>query len=107
MTNLTEKGRPEPRDQRLVARVTPTDKALIERAALLSGTTVSGFVVSTLRRRAQEAIQQHSEMELSDRDREALVSALLEQEPEPSEAMKRAARAHDSIRVGRPPGASE
>lgn len=96
MATPKRKVQRERRDRRLEARVTNTDKALIEHAAFLSGDTVSGFVVSTLRRRAKDVIQQHREMDLSDRDREVLVSGLLEQDPEPNEAMKRAARAHDA-----------
>lgn len=86
----------ERRTQRLDARVTSTDKELIERAASISGNTLTGFVVSTLRRTAHEVIRSHEEMQLTERDRETLVAALLEEDPQPAEAMVRAARAHDA-----------
>ena len=86
----------ERRTQRLDARVTAEDKQLFSRAAALAGTTLSGFVVTQLRMAARDVIRKHETMDLTDRDREALVSALLEENPQPNAALQRAARAHDT-----------
>lgn len=90
MTSATRGSR---RDRRLDARVTAEDKSLFERAAALSGRSMSSFVVNTLREAARRVIREHETMQLSGRDRRAFVSALLE-DAEPAEPLRRAARAY-------------
>lgn len=90
MTTATPESR---RDQRLDARVTAEDKSLVQRAAALSGRSTTSFVVSTLREAARRVIREHETMQLSERDRQAFVSALLE-DAEPAEPLRRAARAY-------------
>ena len=90
MTAATQGSR---RDQRLDARVTAEDKSLFERAAALTGRSTTSFVVSTLREAARRIIRENETMQLSERDRQAFVSALLE-EAEPAEPLRRAARAY-------------
>lgn len=79
------------RDKRLDARVTAEEKRLFERAAALTGRTTTGFVVSSVLEAARRVIREHESMQLSARDREAVVAALLDPQA-PSEALSRAAR---------------
>ena len=82
-----------------VARINfrlPTDiKDVIERAALVSGQTMTDFAIQTLVRTAQEVLERQQTRTLSDRDRDIFL-ALLDDETEPNEALRSAfaARAH-------------
>jgi uncharacterized protein (DUF1778 family) len=69
------------RGERLEARVTSEQKLLIERAAALQGRTVTDFVLSTVQEAARKAIDEHQRLELSARDSEAFVEALLNPAP--------------------------
>ena len=69
------------RAARLEARVTPEQKSLIERAAALQGRTVTDFVLSSVQDAARRAIDEHDRIELSVRDSEAFVDALLNPRP--------------------------
>jgi uncharacterized protein (DUF1778 family) len=75
----THRGRV--RAQRLEARVTAEQKHLIERAAALQGRTVTDFVLTSLQDAARRAIEEHREFQLSVRDSEAFVEALLNPKP--------------------------
>ena len=65
------------RAQRLEARVTAEQKNLIERAAALQGRTITDFVLTSVRDAARRTIEEHQQLELSVRDSEAFVEALL------------------------------
>jgi uncharacterized protein (DUF1778 family) len=65
------------RAQRLEARVTREQKTLIERAAALQGRTVTDFVLTSVQEAARRAIAEHQQLELSVRDSEAFVDAML------------------------------
>jgi len=69
------------RTQRLEARVTAEQKMLIERAAALQGRTVTDFVLTSVQDAARRAIEDHRQIELSVRDSEAFVEALLNPKP--------------------------
>jgi uncharacterized protein (DUF1778 family) len=69
------------RAQRLEARVTAEQKTLIERAAALQGRTVTDFVLTSVQDAARRAIEEHQQLELSVRDSEAVVEALLNPQP--------------------------
>jgi len=69
------------RSERLEARVTAEQKALIERAAALQGRTVTDFVLTSVQEAARRAIEDHRQLELSMRDSEAFVDALLNPKP--------------------------
>ncbi|MCU0749061.1 MAG: DUF1778 domain-containing protein, partial [Akkermansiaceae bacterium] len=56
------------RSDRLVARITPEDKSLLNRAAALEGSSVASFVVSHLRDAAQEVIRRHDSIQLNEAD---------------------------------------
>jgi uncharacterized protein (DUF1778 family) len=69
------------RSERLEARVTAEQKALIERAAALQGRTVTDFVLTSVQEAARRAIEDNQQLELSLRDSEAFVDALLNPQP--------------------------
>lgn len=69
------------RAQRLETRVTQEQKTLIERAAALQGRTVTDFVLTSVQDAARRAIEEHRQLELSVRDSEAFVEALLNPKP--------------------------
>ncbi|MDP2793448.1 MAG: DUF1778 domain-containing protein [Sulfurisoma sp.] len=73
---------------RINLRTSPEAKALIERAAALMGTTVSGFMLQNAYEAAQRLVTQHETITLSDRDRDTFLAAL-ENPPEPTEALRR------------------
>jgi uncharacterized protein (DUF1778 family) len=69
------------RGERLEARITADQKTLIERAAALQGRTVTDFVLASLQDAARRAIEEHQRIELSIRDSEAFVDALINPRP--------------------------
>ena len=69
------------RGERLETRVTADQKSLIERAAALQGRTVTDFVLSSVQEAARRAIEEHQRLDLSVRDSEAFVEALLKPRP--------------------------
>ena len=83
---------------RLSFRVNASIKSLIERAAEYSGETVTSYAISTLVRDARQVVQAHEMTVLSDRDRDRFL-ALLDNPPEPNEALRRAFQAHDELVV--------
>lgn len=89
---LKRRSGPHARKQeRLEARITPTQKRLIERAAELKGTTVTQFVVASAQQAATDTIQNFEVLRLRDEAREVFVNALLNP-PAPNEAARAAAR---------------
>jgi uncharacterized protein (DUF1778 family) len=82
MTDLALKPAPgRVRAERLEARVTTEQKALIEHAAALQGRTVTDFVLTSVQEAARRAIEDHQRQDLSVRDRRAFVDALLNPRP--------------------------
>ena len=69
------------RAQRLETRVTAEQKNLIERAAALQGRSLTDFVLTSVQDAARRAIEEHHQLELSVRDSEAFVDALLNPKP--------------------------
>jgi uncharacterized protein (DUF1778 family) len=61
--------------------VTAEQKRLIERAAALQGRTLTDFVLTSVQDAARRAIEAHQQLELSVRDSEAFVDALLTPKP--------------------------
>jgi uncharacterized protein (DUF1778 family) len=66
-------------------------KHFIERAAIVSGMTITDFAISSLVERAQEILDRHSQRILTDRDRDLFLS-LLAEDAEPNSALKQAAQ---------------
>lgn len=73
---------------RINLRTSHESKALIERAAALMGTTVSGFMLQNAYEAAQRLVALHETITLSDRDRDTFLAAL-ENPQEPTEALRR------------------
>ncbi len=69
------------RGERLEALVTAEQKRLIERAAALQGRTVTDFVLTSVQNAARRAIEEHEILNLSLRNSQAFVEALLEPAP--------------------------
>jgi len=69
------------RSERLETRVTAEQKRLIEQAAALQGRTLTDFVLTSAQEAARRTIDDHGRLELSLRDSEAFVEALLNPKP--------------------------
>jgi uncharacterized protein (DUF1778 family) len=78
---------------RIEARVSPQQKRLFERAAAIEGVTLTDFAISSMKRAATSAVQEHTRIELSERNQRAFVEALTNP-PEPNEALRKAAKAY-------------
>jgi uncharacterized protein (DUF1778 family) len=86
--------RPKAED-RIDARLPTETKQLIERAAALSGVTLSDFVVSKAYEAAQVLVREHEGWVLNRRQSKAFVEALLNP-PEPNEVLQAAATRYRS-----------
>ncbi len=74
---------------RLNFRLPPEIKERIENAALVSGVTVTDFAITALANTAEEVLEKHQTRVLSNRDRDIFL-AMLEDDSEPNEALKKA-----------------
>jgi uncharacterized protein (DUF1778 family) len=74
-------------------------KSLIERAAALTGQTVTDFAVSNLVQLAVETIDRHQRLEMTDRDRDRFLAAL-DRPPKSLPELERAARLHARMTRG-------
>ncbi|MGK2951836.1 MAG: DUF1778 domain-containing protein [Thiobacillus sp.] len=81
------------RGARLEARVPAAQKSLLQHSAVLSGRTLSEFVVTSAQDAARRVIAEHESIRLSREEQLAFVQALL-QPPEPNARLKRAAKAY-------------
>jgi uncharacterized protein (DUF1778 family) len=79
-----------PKKERLEARVAPDVKARLQRAADLSGRTLTEFVLSSAQEAAEEIIERNNVITLSVRDSAAFAEALLNP-PAPNDALRAAA----------------
>jgi uncharacterized protein (DUF1778 family) len=77
-------------------RLTPETKETIEKAALISGQSLTDFVVAASTERAREVIRESEVITLSARDY-ARVLAALDSPPEPSPALRRAAERYGKM----------
>ena len=82
------------RTSRLVARISPEDKALLERAAGLEGTSVAAFIVGHGRMAAQEIVSQHDTVRLNQAESQRFVKALLAPVKAPVKRLKDAIALH-------------
>lgn len=69
------------RNARLEARVSGTQKALFQRAAALTGRTLSELLIDSLQETATRIVQEHELIRLTRSEQEAFVSALLNPAP--------------------------
>ena len=79
------------RGERLEARITADQKALIQRAAELEGRSVTDYVVSSVQDAAKRTVEAHEVIVLSATESRAFVDALLRPPPVNS-------RLRDSVR---------
>ena len=86
-------SRDKAKKERLEARITPDQKDLFTRAAAINGLTLTSFVIASAQEKAVTTVRDHEAITLSDNDRKVFVDALLNP-PEPSEALRDAARLH-------------
>ena len=75
---------------RLALRLTEEHKERIEQAAAMTGQTINSFASSELIKRSEEILEKEEVRRLSNRDRDIFL-ALLDADPEPTEAAKEAA----------------
>jgi uncharacterized protein (DUF1778 family) len=87
------------RGARLEARISPAQKSVLQRAATLSGRTLSEFVVASAQEAASKVIQDHESIRLSRAEQTAFVKALLSP-PAPGAGLRKAAAAYKK-RIGR------
>ena len=79
--SATQSSRGRVRGERLETRVTADQKSLVERAAALQGRTVTDFVLASVQEAALRAIEEHQRLNLSLRDSEAFVEAMVNPRP--------------------------
>ena len=77
------------RTERFDARLTPAQKAILEQAAALDDEKLSTFVVRSAMRAAKRRLLEEEAIRVTDRDRRALVDALMSP-PSPNAALKKA-----------------
>jgi uncharacterized protein (DUF1778 family) len=61
--------------------MTVEQKSLVERAAALQGRSVTDFVLTSVQDAARRAIEEHERLDLSLRDSQAFVKALIDPAP--------------------------
>lgn len=86
------------KDARMDFRLRPDLKHRIEKAARISGRTVTDFAVAALIATADEVLERSRIVELSDRDRDLFLS-ILDKKAEPNKQLLRAARTHQKLIV--------
>lgn len=88
--------RPQKRE-RLVARVTTDDKAVISRAAALAGQSVGSFIVTEARKAALQTIESSERIVLNAEQSRRFVEALLAPPRPPTKRMIAAMRAYKAM----------
>ena len=88
---MASSAAPQPKNERLEARVSADLKAVLSRAAALEGRSLTDFVVTAAGEAARRVIREHDVIDLSERDQRAFARALLDP-PAASPALAEAAR---------------
>jgi len=83
----------KPRNTRLEARVSGEQKEFFQRAAALTGRTLSEFVIDSAQEAAAKIVQEHEVIRLSREEQAAFVSALLTPS-EPGARLKKAVQSY-------------
>ncbi len=84
------------RSERMEARITQAQKALIKKAAELQGRTLSDFIVQAASEAAIHIVQEHQVITLTTREQAVFVKALLNP-PAPGSRLRSAARRHRKL----------
>ncbi|MGV7210252.1 DUF1778 domain-containing protein [Oxalobacteraceae bacterium A2-2] len=90
---MTSTAKARPRNARLEARVPSDQKDFFQRAATLSGRTLSEFVIESTQKAAIQVVQEYDLVRLSREQQIAFVSALLEA-PQPGARLSQAAESY-------------
>ena len=85
------------KQERIYLRLDRSTKKKIMNAAAHSRKSMTDFVVSSAIQAADEIIEEHNKMILSDRDRDAFFEALINPQP-PSKALSHAFRKYQQAR---------
>jgi uncharacterized protein (DUF1778 family) len=93
MTTSSAEAFQQARTARLEARVTDEQKAILQRAAALTGRSLSDFVVASAQDAAMRTIHDHELIRLTADERTEFVKAMLTP-PAPSDRLKKAAKAY-------------
>ena len=96
MANSARKPIDRTRGERLEARITTDQKALIQRAAELEGRSVTDYVVSSVQDAARRTVEAHDLMVLSATESRAFVDALLDPPPI-SDRLRDSVRRHQAM----------
>jgi uncharacterized protein (DUF1778 family) len=91
----------EHKSDRLVARVTAKDKALLERAAALEGCSVGAFVISNGRAAAEKVVQGHERIRLNREESRRFIKALLAPPRPPTKRFKEALKMYRNTVIER------
>jgi uncharacterized protein (DUF1778 family) len=78
---------------RIEVRIGAKQKRLFERAAAMQGITLTDFAISSMQRAAADAVEEHTRLELSERNQRAFLEGLINA-PEPNTALRAAAKAY-------------
>ncbi len=89
----------ETRRERIEARLTVDQKALVARAAALEGVSISSFIVQRALDSAARTVEQHELVRLSAKDSKRIAEALLDP-PEPTPALMEAVRRYRELVSG-------
>jgi uncharacterized protein (DUF1778 family) len=84
------------RVERVEIRATSEQKRLLERAAEIRGTTLTGFILNQAQEAATATIQEFELLELRNEDRRLFVETLLNP-PKPNSALRAAAARHKEL----------
>lgn len=84
------------KDARLNIRLRPDIKERIERAANLSGKSLTDFAVNALSETADGVLEHHEAATLSDRDREIFLR-VLDERAKPNEMLLRTRKTHTRL----------
>lgn len=103
---MTESTIKTEKAERVHCRVTPQNKAILKKAAALSGQDLTSFITAATLDRAAEVIEKHERIVLSEKDAEILWSAL-ENPPEPSKTLKAAVAEYRSKYLEKVKGADQ
>lgn len=99
MANTARKPIDRTRGERLEARITADQKALIQRAAELEGRSVTDYVVSSVQDAAKRTVEAHDLIVLSTAESRAFVDALLDPPPI-SDRLRDSVQRHRAITGG-------
>jgi uncharacterized protein (DUF1778 family) len=97
MTDTATESTATSQGARLEARVSRVQKDLLQRAAALSGRTLSEFVVASAQEAAAKVIQDHDTIRLTNAEKVAFVKTLLNP-PTPGARLRKAAAAYKKAR---------